>query len=246
MLIYLYDGSFEGIMTAIYEAYYRRQKPDYIISKDNLQYGLMDEYVYIESDEEKSNRVYESAVQKIGKEAVENVFYVYLSEDKNSGTLIYRYLRLGFKLGNRIDMNLANEDVFNILKLVRQVSFEVHRFKGLLRFVELKNGVFYAVMEPDNNILMLLVPHFKERLSDQSWIIHDVKRGTAALYNKEEWVITVLPEGITLNLSEREEFFQSIWKEYFKTIAIEERKNPRLQKNYMPVRYWKNLIEKKL
>lgn len=246
MLIYVYDGSFEGIMTAIYEAYYRRQKPDCIMPKDNLQFGLMDEYVYIEADEEKSNKVYEAAVQKIGQEAVENVFYVYLSEDKNSGTLIYRYLRLGFKLGNRIDMNLADEDVFNVLKLVRQVSFEVHRFTGLLRFVELKNGVFYAVMEPDNNILMLLVQHFKERLSDQSWIIHDVKRGTAALYNKEEWVITELPEGVALNLSDREEFFQSIWKEYFKTIAIEERKNPRLQKNYMPVRYWKNLIEKKL
>jgi probable DNA metabolism protein len=40
-----------------------------------------------------------------------------------------------------------------------------------------------------------------------------------------------------------EKEYQDLWKKYFETIAIKERTNPRCQKNFMPVRYWKNLTE---
>jgi probable DNA metabolism protein len=43
--------------------------------------------------------------------------------------------------------------------------------------------------------------------------------------------------------SDREMFYQALWKSYFKNIAIGERKNPRLQRQFIPRRYWKNLVE---
>lgn len=39
--------------------------------------------------------------------------------------------------------------------------------------------------------------------------------------------------------------YQKLWKQYFETIAIRERTNPRCQKTLMPVRYWKHLTEMK-
>jgi len=35
-----------------------------------------------------------------------------------------------------------------------------------------------------------------------------------------------------------------MWKEYFKTIAIKERINPKLHRQHLPVRFWKYMTEK--
>ncbi|NTW94650.1 MAG: DUF4130 domain-containing protein, partial [Chlorobiaceae bacterium] len=37
---------------------------------------------------------------------------------------------------------------------------------------------------------------------------------------------------------------QALWQTFFRTIAIPDRKNPRLQKSNMPMKYWKYLTEK--
>jgi len=42
-----------------------------------------------------------------------------------------------------------------------------------------------------------------------------------------------------------EKLFQSMWKEYFKSIAIKERLNLRLHRQHMPARFWKYMPEKR-
>jgi len=43
---------------------------------------------------------------------------------------------------------------------------------------------------------------------------------------------------------EKEELdIEDLWKTFFQTIAIEERKNERCQKSFMPKKYWKYMIE---
>lgn len=246
MVVFVYDGSFEGLLTSVYEAYYGKEKPERIVSEHLLELNIMESYVHIKTDPAKSDKVYNAALQKISSEAVENIFYAYLSEDKNLGTIVYNYLKLGFKVGSSIDNYLSDENVFNIVKISQKVSFEAHRMEGLLRFRKLKGEIYYATYEPDYNITLLLAPHFKDRLSDLNWIIHDTKRDIAAVYNKSEWIITEsLPKDLP-GLSEGEKYFEALWKQYYNKISIEERINPRLQKGYMPARYWKNLIEKRL
>lgn len=243
MLIYVHDGTFEGILTAIHETYYRRQKPDRLLSEDNLPLNILDTYVTIVTDTEKSDKVYDAVLRKVSLDAIQRAFYIYLSESPDAGTLIYKYLRLGFKVGRLLDNHLQEDDVLDAQRLGNTVSKEVHRMKGLLRFVKLQGEIYYAKYEPDNNITMLVAPHFKERLSDQNWIIHDTRRGLSAIYNKTEWIMTDnLPSDLP-QLSDCELHFQSLWKEYYRSIAISERTNPRCQKNHMPVRYWRNLTE---
>ena len=38
-------------------------------------------------------------------------------------------------------------------------------------------------------------------------------------------------------------WYQELWKMFFKKISIKERKNPRCQMQFMPKKYWKDLIE---
>lgn len=243
-MIYITDGSFEGILTAIFEAYKRKEEPESIISKDNYQMSFLTESMEIETDGEKSGRVYRAVINKMSVHAMEELYCAYLSGHPDAGLAIYRYVRIGLKAGSRVVSYLQNADVLKVHDMSRRVLTEVHRFLGILRFRKLKNGIYYARYEPDSNITMLLSDHFAERLSDQPWIIHDARRDIYALYNTDEVVLT--NERLPINDEINDDGFEALWKCYFKSIAIKSRYNPKLQRQYMPRRYWKNLIEKQI
>ncbi|NLM97553.1 MAG: DNA metabolism protein [Halanaerobiaceae bacterium] len=244
MNYYIYDGSFPGLLTAIYHAFYNPEKPDHIIIEDSYKEGFFTRKFMIETELDKSDRVYQAVKDRISLNALRKIYYVYLSEGENTGQLIYQYLKIGFRMGRKVEQYLNNEIVDQIEKISSRVAREKHLLLGLLRFREIEGGLFYAPFEPDNNIVSLLAPHFARRLSGQYWIIHDRRRKLAAVYNKEEWVLTELENTYNLQFSERERYYQELWKVFFKNIMIENRRNPRCQRQFMPARYWKYLIEK--
>lgn len=244
MLCYTYDGSFDGLLTAIYDAYYRREIPKRILFFEDYKENFLDKKVNIHTDTEKARRVYESIKTKISKRALENIFYTYLSELEDAGVWIYQYLKLGWKMGRSIDDNIADERVLKIHKTRLSIDRERHLMLGLLRFRCLEGDIYYAPIEPKYNIVGLIAPHFVERLSDQSWIIHDVKRGVGAVYNGKDWIIRDVNIDNELKFNRNEVKYQELWKEYFKSIAIKNRINPKLQKRNMPMRYWRYLVEK--
>lgn len=241
-MIYATDGSFEGILTAVFEAYRLKMEPESIVNRQLYQAILGSEILEIETDLEKSDRVYNTVAEKMSQEAIETLYSAYLSEYPDIGTAIYHYIRIGLKIGRKIIYYLQNQDVLLINDLSRKVFKEMHLFLGILRFKKLGNGIFYAGYEPDNNITALISDHFVKRLSDQPWIIHDMKRDIYALYNSIE--VIFLNEHISLPKDGSDEEFEMLWKRYFKSIAIESRKNLKLQKQFVPRRYWNNLIEK--
>lgn len=244
MLVYVYDGSFDGLLTCIFEAFYRRQSPDMILSSIRLQQNLFYNYCFIETDQEKAKRVYDSIKKKISSNALRNTYHAYLSEYDDAGLHIYKYLKLGWQVGCSIDNHLAVESVLYVVNTARRVFGEGHRMYGLLRFRLAASDVYYASIEPVHNILTLLAKHFSERMAGQKWVIHDVKRSIAAVYNTAEWFITDFDANHHILKNSIEESYQELWKEFFRSISIPERKNLRLQMQHMPKMYWKHLIEK--
>ena len=244
MINYIYDGSFEGLLTAIHEAFYRRENPAGIFSAHNLQTNLLDSNIYVSTDILKYEKVQKAIIEKISSQSLQDLFYVFLSENINAGTWIYRYLKLGFRMGCKVESFLTDETVHIINKTSQRVLREYHRMLGLLRFKLIAGNVYYAAFRPDNNIVALLAPHFEERLPMHNWIIHDVKRNLSAVYDCSSWVLTDMEISPDINLDDKENDYNGLWKQYFKSIAIESRRNPRLQKNFMPKRYWDFLPEK--
>lgn len=243
MIYYIYDGSFDGLLTSIYEAYYRHENPDDIVPIDRIQDNFLIQRYQITTDSEKAARVYRSIDEKISQEALKRVFYAYLSELPKNGKSILNYLRIGYLMGKDVDNNLSNDSVLTIEKINHKVSRERHLMLGILRFRMLENGILYATLEPEYNIVGLLAPHFSNRISNENWIIHDLKRNVAAFYNKKEWIIRDFIVEDDLLIHEYEEGYQELWKAYYQHISIESRKNLRLKKSYMPMRYWKHLVE---
>ncbi|MCX7746646.1 MAG: TIGR03915 family putative DNA repair protein [Clostridia bacterium] len=244
MINYVFDGSFEGLLTSVYEAYYCKEPPQKILWSRDLQENLFESYIHIETDHEKSQKVYHSVLKKISYPALQNAYYTYLSEHPDSGTFIYRYLKFGFKVGGKVDQYLTDERVLTVHTLRRKVALENHRLLGLLRFRKLSGDIYYAPIEPDFNIVGLLAPHFVKRLSSQNFVIHDKKRCIGAVFDQNDWYLTDIPNEIGITLDHSELDFQGLWKRFFKSISIEERTHPKLQKSFMPKRYWKYLVEK--
>lgn len=76
-----------------------------------------------------------------------------------------------------------------------------------------------------------------------NFIIHDKNRQLCFIYNCKEYRIIRSKDIKIPSVTSEEKAYQELWKLFFKTISIRERKNPRCQMQYMPKKYWKDLIE---
>jgi len=240
---YIYDGSFDGFLSAVYDCYYYKI-PDNIESKNNYIIDMLYEDKLVETDLVKSNKVSDAITKKISKDALIHVYQAFLSEAYGIEFKLFKYIQIGFRLGTKVNNFLTDEVVNEVQKYSRKVGAEAHRFLGLIRFQEFK-GILYASIEPTHNILELLGNHFKARLKNEKWIIHDITRKIGIVYENNEWMLQEL-KFEKLESHEKEElFYQNLWIVFHKSVAIKERSNKKLQMQHMPKKYWNNLIEMK-
>lgn len=244
MMRYVYDGTYEGLLTVMYELFHNRITPGLIAASQRFEPGLFNDYSLVITEQTLADKVAQGIQDKISAEALKYVFSAYLSEIDGIELAVYHYLKLGFRYGAAVDRHLTDEWVRKVHQAQQKVAKERHLFQGILRFRLLEGQVYYASMEPDHNILCLLAPHFVLRLADQNWMIHDVKRQIAAVYDQHEWLVTTVAKPEQLRFAEEELFYQALWKKFFETIAIEERQNLDLQRKLVPARYWKHMVEK--
>jgi len=243
-VIYIYDGTWDGFLTAVHHYYYDRQSVTNIESALSYRPNLIDDYKNIIVDTSRAKSVEKAILDKISFDSLDNIMRCFFSETEGREMWIIRYIKIGFKIGSKIDCMLGDPAVLDVLQPARKVKFECHRMLGLLRFELLESNIYYAKIQPDHNIITFISSHFKERFADQNWVIHDTKRSLAALYNTKRMLISYMNLTNIPNLHADELKFQSLWKNYFKHIAIKSRFNPKLQKQFLPKRYWKHLTEK--
>ena len=240
---YLYDGTFDGLLTIVFDSYANKILPQKIYSQDEYVSNFLDKTLFIKSDYEKSQRVFNGIEKNIGYDALYNSYNAFLSNEKEKEIYILKYLCNGFDIGPKINNMLTVSYVFKVINMRKKALAECHKLKGLLRFQEVGNNLGYASIHPDNNILEPLGHHFINRLPTLNFIIQDKNRNICFLYNQKEYKI-ISGEGLSIpSISENEKMYQDLWKMFFKTIAIKERTNPRCQMQYMPKKYWKDLIE---
>lgn len=237
---YLYDGSIKGLFSAVFDCIKLKIIPRNIISENNYQDNLLDIPVYIEVNDNKYNFIL-NKLKKLSNISIYKIYTAFLSEDINKDNIIFKYIISIFKYKNEFNFMKNKENLIKINNISAKVSKEAHRMKGFLRFKEIYNNIFYAKIEPENNVIEVLAKHFKERLKNEFWIIEDMKRKVSIIYNKKNYIL-VNSEKINLDNS-GEEMYESLWKNYYKNISIKERKNLRCQMSFMPKKYWKHLIE---
>ena len=242
-VIYLYDGSFDGLLTAVFDSYYNREIPVAIESGENIQEDLFCDIVTIVSDSGKAERVYKSIKSKISPAALENIYYTYLSDTLSKGRLCLDYIRAGYKFGKNVDMHVNIPCVTAVADAVLRVKNESYQYLQFVRFSELEGGIFYSEIEPKCDVLTLIAPHFKARLSNMPWMIHDIGRKMCMVCNGKSCCLTPTDKIPSVKYSENELLCRSLWKKFYNTIEIKERHNERCRISHMPKRYWKHMTE---
>jgi probable DNA metabolism protein len=240
-MIYTYDGTFDGLLTCIHQHYYLEHASE-IMEEIHYQPTLFEEVKFVETDLIKAKRVYDAIMKQFSEETYWDIYRTYLSNNRMKDTYILRYLIMAFKMGQKIELLHAHHDTLPVRRISRAVGFEKHRFLGLLRFAEIDH-VLYAAFEPDHNILILLGEHFADRLANERFVIHDMKRGQAIFCDHGQWIISDFKMEQPITYSDNELAFQALWKGYFEAIAIESRQNLKLQQSFVPLKYRKHLTE---
>ncbi len=240
---FLYDGTLDGFLTIVFDCYSAKTLPQKIMTEIEYTPNFLDTTVSIQTDPERAKRVFTGIEKNIGYTTLYNTYYAFLSNEKDKEMCLLKYLCDGFEDGPKINNRLTISYVFQVMAMKKRAFGECHRLKGLLRFQEVGNNLYYASLHPDNNIIEPLAHHFINRLPTQNFIIHDKTRNICLLYNGKEYQIIDATNLKIPDISVEEQKYQELWKLFFKTIAISERKNPRCQMQYMPKKYWKDLIE---
>jgi len=253
MTFLIYDGSFEGLLTAIFEVYAQKVAEPKLTAEKHGSNQLFSSEIQITTDEEKANRVSQKIINILGKEGLHTLWKATLTELTGNADTILGVVRYALQTGKNILGDFGHPDVLALQELLKKLGRERHRMTAFVRFELAQDGVYYATIEPDFDVLPLISDHFKNRYADQRWLIFDTKRNYGIFYDLHS-VITVeahqsdkenSPSVLQLEWDDTEKEFQNLWKNYFKSTNIKSRKNPKLHLQHVPRRYWKYLIEKK-
>ena len=244
MKIFIYDDTFEGLLTSIYDGFYSKEPPTSIYGKNQSNTPLLlGEIMKIITEKNKFTKVRDAIINKIDFLALKKIYMVYLSNHEDKAIIIFKYLKIAFELGHDVH-SFLNIDVIRLIDDInRKVSLECHRYEGFIRFDYIYEKFLYSSIEPDNDIVELLGDHFKNRFSREYFIIHDISREKALIYNRISYEVVVMVKDTFENLKSHDDEYKNLWKTYFNSTTIQERKNPKLQCRMMPKRYWKHIFE---
>ncbi len=288
-MTFLYDGSFPGLFCAAFEAHgiapsesdknlefkssgaaASRASPSLVTRTMELSFD--DEFL-VKTDVQKARYLWKACAEHGSTKALGTCYEAFCSDfemiDNSVGRILCRVLEETSK-PFALD-NLGDDDELKVVKASGRILNQAEKLCGLLRFSELADGILYATISPDCDIIQFLAPHFEARLPRFNFVIHDRKRAKAVLHESGaparvveglDFVTTgadleidtgAIDIGIDTEVdtvkspqaeySRQELELRQYWQRYFSAIAIQARKDPRLQANRMPKKYWADLPE---
>jgi len=235
----LTDPSFEAFLSAVFEAF-RLKLPVSKIVAENLYTPQMFEDTHnIATNYENAERVYKGMQKNAGNNIAFMVQAAYLSELPAMEISLWEYVK-GIFINPENAQNTLDPHAHIVFQTANKVKAESHNIKGFVRFQKAENDLMVAIIEPTYNVVNLLAEHFTKRFPNMQWMIIDAKRETGIHYDgRDVYEISATAAEVPKINDE----FTALWKGYYKFATIKERKNPRLQRRCLPVKYWKHLTE---
>lgn len=252
-LIYLHDGSFEGLLHAVATAVKSRLEVKGIYPQEGYCPAMFDSLLPVQTDRQQAQRLFQY-LQGFKGMAARYAINGFLSEDREVGIHLYWLVRECVARGPQATQLYTHDSIRYLARLSRRVGGEAHRLNGLIRFRILEDGMQYAPLEPDHNVIGYCAHYFVQRLRSQQWILHDVRRNLALYWDRDSLQGVDVDADFTRHvrrhgeipadrISQQEQYYQGLWKSFHQQTANPDRTNLNLQRQLMPRRYWKYLVE---
>lgn len=246
-----YDGSFQGLLTAIFDVYDHKLAEANIVTEQDFYPSMFDQKQEVITIDTKADRVWQALKKKLSSNGTRQFYKTFLSEEKNMENHLLSFAQHVFTNVQNIEGDFGHPAVLYVAQTAKKVDREKHRMEAFVRFQLLKDNIYFSSIQPDYNVLPLIERHFKERYADQQWIIYDATRDYGLHYDLHEVHIIEFKfaEGMSAlhtsgAIDDKEPLYQLLWRQYFSSVNIKERKNTRLHLQHMPRRHWKYLPEK--
>lgn len=248
MICISYDSTFDGFLSAVFEIYSQRLDVERFVPDRETEASsdLFQQVFRVETSEDSSMRLRRAIVNAASEDVLQLLYTAFLSEEQGIEMKILAFLRKLFLLDDpNYGKNPTSPEMLPLYKIAGSVRREAGGMLGIVRFSKWHGNFYIAKIEPKYDILLLMEQHFCNRFANQKWIIYDAKRKYALLHDRAGAAKVVsLPDEASFIRAIQSDGITRLWQDYYNTIAIKERENPKLLKRCLPVRYWKNLPER--
>lgn len=245
---YLYDGTLEGLLCCVFEAYLRHEDPEDIVPEAAYQPRFEQSSFFVEADYERALRVRRGVEREAGKRAFNAIAYAAANDNPQTGAIVYRFIRYVMddprrnKRRSVLD-DLSNPIVGDLVTLEKHVAKEAEKMRQFVRFSQLENGVWFARCNPNASVVPLVMNHFASRFNIQPFIIFDEVHHLSGVYDGNSWYLVADDVVNAPARSAEDAFVEALWQRFYDSLSIQSRYNPELRRHFMPVRLWKNLPE---
>lgn len=261
---YVYDGSVEGLLSAIFAAAAAHDREADIIREGEVQVRLDQDVIPVQTNYAHARRIQRTLVCAHGSEAFENVYLAALSDGPDVPIIVQRFVMYALQVQNpcrccakkatcdrpcqmphisSLLNDIGNPLVWQLQKTVRSVINERHRMLQFLRFEHRENDIWFARCNPDASVVPLLMRHFAGRFNTERFVIYDEVHGISGIYDGRD-ISYVKSDSVNIPPAGADEAeMQEAWRRYWHSITIAQRYNPELQRQFMPKRFWRNMTE---
>lgn len=239
VLIFSYDGSFEGFLSAVFDAFSMKVLPADICISGGEEPSLFGIHC-VETNFEHAGRVSTGIAEKLGKRSFSMIYRAFLFDGEGRENAIMHYIWRAFREKNFAG-NIGDETVNRVFRMSNAVSNEAERLRQFTRFDDF-NGALFAEIHPEHFVLPLIKGFFCARIKNENFMIFDAEHGAALIHAPGKTAIIPV-ESLDIPKDSEDRFYRDLWKSYYRHIAIAERYNPRCRMSHMPKRFWQYLPE---
>ncbi len=240
VLIFAYDGSFEGFLSLVFDSFLMKTIPTEITVFDESEPSLFDIHS-VETNLEHARRVKVGIENKLGNSVLNMVEKAFLFDGNQKELSILVFIHKAFSEGKSLINKIGDECVNRVYKMCVAVNNEAEHFRQFTRFSD-SNGALISVIHPKHFVLPIIKYFFCARIKNEHFMIFDAEHGAALIHTPERAGIIPV-DNLELPADTDDGFYTELWKSYYRHIAIASRYNPTCRRTHMPKRFWQYLPE---
>lgn len=236
-VIFVIDGTFEGFLSSLFFGFSQKIFPADVVD-ETYQMDLFHHSYQIKTEEKLADRVAKGLIKKGGREAFRHLYLAFLCVHEVRYYALYQFSCMLLTQGKRANYAISTEAGARVLQLSRFAGNEAHFMKEFIRFSVLEDGVLFAKFAPKSDCMELVLDHFARRFSAQAFLLCDTVHLKCGCFcpprDRTIFPVSAIPNP---KASDEELEYRKLWKQFFQSVAIKERYNPKCQNTHLPKRY---------
>ncbi|QBA64103.1 TIGR03915 family putative DNA repair protein [Muriicola soli] len=202
--IYLYDGSFNGFLTLLFEVRYHGLRPMEIHKLNEQQEALFPQPNYI-ATRLKDAKTFWNSLRGQNYSALKALYFAFLSEEENIEIQLYHFFCAWQKLNTKEKSMAAEISHKEVYQLAASVEKEKRAIEIRLVHSDFPGTSMVKRIKPKYNVLPLISRYFRTRFREEDWLIYDVKRKYGLQHkNGSLAFIHIRPEQLSIKKNEIE------------------------------------------